>query len=253
MLDAAGKELVLEMIGQEIAMQQLAGSAQAQQLEPPQHVPGMRGVLCGLERRPELNGRLGTLGSLDEESGRWEITFEDGEGGIRVRPENVVQPEDVDGGSEVWVEEEPEPRVVDRAELKRRQERAWKEKKEIEIRAKKEMERRFMEETPCPNGHILVSFAVDPGFPCDMCKRDSKRGDTMWGCRARNDRGARACDFDVCSECKVTEAKRRIKAETKRRKREEEERKIREWKERKAQERLEQSMGTGCAPSKGGC
>mmetsp|Transcript_53844 Transcript_53844/g.93557 ORF Transcript_53844/g.93557 Transcript_53844/m.93557 type:complete len:1009 (+) Transcript_53844:87-3113(+) len=50
---------------------------------------GASAVLCGLARRPELNGRVGSLCAWDEQSGRWEFQFADGNGTIKVRSENV--------------------------------------------------------------------------------------------------------------------------------------------------------------------
>lgn len=49
---------------------------------------GSAAVLHGLAKRPELNGRVGTLTAWDEQAGRWEFAFGD-RGTIKVRDENV--------------------------------------------------------------------------------------------------------------------------------------------------------------------
>lgn len=61
---------------------------------------GSPGVLQGLEKRPELNGRTGCLGVYDEELGRWEFIFDSGEGGIRVRPSNIRAVDETKGRSQ---------------------------------------------------------------------------------------------------------------------------------------------------------
>uniref|UniRef100_A0A7S4WGM4 RING-type E3 ubiquitin transferase n=1 Tax=Alexandrium monilatum TaxID=311494 RepID=A0A7S4WGM4_9DINO len=69
---------------------------------------GTRAVLCGLAKRPELNGCAGTLTAWDGASGRWEFTPEDGRGAIKVRSDNVQQigPDAASAAAAVEVPEE---------------------------------------------------------------------------------------------------------------------------------------------------
>ncbi|CAK0825046.1 unnamed protein product, partial [Prorocentrum cordatum] len=50
---------------------------------------GSRAVLHGLARRPDLNGRIGTLLAWDSQAGRWEFSVDGGPERLRVRSENV--------------------------------------------------------------------------------------------------------------------------------------------------------------------
>lgn len=56
---------------------------------------GSRIRVQGLMKNPSLNGKYGRLVSFDPGAGRWEVALEEGRGTIKVRPENLQQPEPV--------------------------------------------------------------------------------------------------------------------------------------------------------------
>lgn len=65
----------------------------------------------------------------------------------------------------------------------------------------------------CLKNHILEAFEVSKGFPCDICNAEAEAGGVMYGCRARDGRGNRMCDYDVCYACMSKRIRRDLRAQ----------------------------------------
>ena len=61
---------------------------------------GDRVELHSLQAKPRYNGKSGTLGAFNAESGRWEVTL-DGGGGLQVKAVNLTKEEVLEGGGGV--------------------------------------------------------------------------------------------------------------------------------------------------------
>lgn len=115
-------------------------------------------------------------------------------------------------------------------------------------RARQEAERRAYEEATCPSGHLLTGFSVQYGYPCDTCSEGAcKEGITMWGCRFRDERGVRTCDYDVCEACKIEAVKKKLRQEARRRDKEQYERLNREYHAQKAKAEVAEAAAQAAA------
>ena len=47
----------------------------------------------------------------------------------------------------------------------------------------------------CPGKHGLIEFKCDSWYRCDICRKEPKDDDILYGCRK--------CDYDVCVDCYV--------------------------------------------------
>lgn len=128
--------------------------------------------------------------------------------------------------------EEQEQRSRAAAMEKARDAAAQRAQAEAERRAKEEKEvaaamhaehvardeaakRKSLDDIVCSKGHVLTVFPVQRGFPCDICDAEAVDGDIMWGCRHKNDRDCRTCDFDICARCSKSMTRRALQAQGK--------------------------------------
>mmetsp|Transcript_67672 Transcript_67672/g.201244 ORF Transcript_67672/g.201244 Transcript_67672/m.201244 type:complete len:535 (+) Transcript_67672:76-1680(+) len=105
---------------------------------------------------------------------------------------------------------EAERRAVEEA-ARKAQEEAMRQ--EAERQAREEVDRRSLDDIVCPKGHALEGFVVQAGFPCDLCDVESKDSVVMWGCRNKNERDCRTCDFDICQQCSSSRSRRSLRAQ----------------------------------------
>mmetsp|Transcript_3749 Transcript_3749/g.10346 ORF Transcript_3749/g.10346 Transcript_3749/m.10346 type:complete len:519 (-) Transcript_3749:84-1640(-) len=129
--------------------------------------------------------------------------------------EKATQKEEEEAQEERQAKEEAGRKEREQAECKAKAEAERKAQEETDRRVQKDAQRReaerqvrgeadlgSLDETVCPSGHDLQRFITQAGFPCDMCNVESVEGAIMWGCRHKNARDLRTCDYDVCEQCK---------------------------------------------------
>ncbi|CAE8635905.1 unnamed protein product, partial [Polarella glacialis] len=125
--------------------------------------PGILVRLDGLKARPELNGCVGTLISLDKAKGRWQVRLEDCREDMLFKEDNL--------------------HAVSVDEYEAAQAQAAR------------MDAHLADKLRCPNEHGMVVEIADEVYECDVCEADIDVHTKLLYCQR--------CDHAICETCSV--------------------------------------------------
>mmetsp|Transcript_7006 Transcript_7006/g.19822 ORF Transcript_7006/g.19822 Transcript_7006/m.19822 type:complete len:525 (+) Transcript_7006:70-1644(+) len=174
-----------------------------------------RGALEGAIRRAKEEARLKAQREAERKAQREEAEWKAKQDAERRAKEELEQQAKAEAMQRA--KEEALQKAQAKAELKAKEEaeRQAQEAAHLQIAerlAKEEADRKSLDDIVCLKGHALQSFTAQAGFPCDLCQAESTAATVMWGCRNKNDRDCRTCDFDICGQCSTSRVRRMLRA-----------------------------------------